>query len=445
MLLGLWAGKLAGWISRKLGHNGTNVPGRIGLKLDPSLLEHLAKQVENIIVVTGTNGKTTTSHLIFQMLHAAQLNVMGNREGSNLSTGITSVFMKEANLFGRIRNVDAAVIEVDEGNLPLVLEHLSPKALVVTNFFRDQLDRYAEIDQLINKIKAAIHEVDTHLYLNADDPLTVRLAEGEKLVTYFGINKDAYTFHEHSLSESKYCVCGQVLQYDAVHYGQLGYYHCSCGFQRPVPSTLVQFIDAENHIAIKVDNNMYYSHLRGAYNAYNIAAAISSCMGAFDLSSTSIQQGLTDYIPDNGRMEHFSIYNQKYMLNLSKNAQGVNSTFEEYLKTTETKQFVLALNDLEADGQDISWIWDANYEQLNRDDVKRIICTGKRAYDLAIRIKYAGVDPQILETIPTLKEAVSRSIELAAPSYFICSYTTLKPMREILSHYEKAYMHKETV
>lgn len=445
MLLGLWAGKLAGWLSQRLGYNGTNIPGLVGLKLNRSLLEKLSKQVEHIIVVTGTNGKTTTSHLIYEMLQAANVKVIGNREGSNMNTGITSLFMREADWTGRILDVNAAVIEVDEGNLPFVIRQLSPKALVVTNFFRDQLDRYAEIDQLVNKIKTAIQDVDTHLYLNADDPLTVRLAEGKDFVTYFGVDRDAYPFHEQSLTESKYCVCGQVLTYDAVHYGQLGFYHCdSCGFKRPAPSSPVQTIEAGNHLKLKVDDRMFLSHLRGAYNAYNIAAAMS-CVEQFGLTHDEIQEGLSDYVPENGRMENFNVYDRKYMLNLSKNAQGVNSTFEEYLKTTESKQFVLALNDLEADGQDISWIWDANYEQLNRPDVERIICTGRRAYDLAIRIKYAGVDPQMIVIVPSLKEAIDRSIEFSAPTYFICSYTTLKPVRDHLSQYDKLCMHKETV
>lgn len=444
-LAGLWAGKLGGWISRKIGYNGTNIPGLIGLKLDKSLLKKLAGQVNHIVVITGTNGKTTTNQLIYNMLRAKGCKTIANIEGSNMDTGITSVFINNADWLGRIRDIDAAVIELDEGNLPHVLKDLSPEGLIVTNFFRDQLDRYAEIDQLINKIKAAVREVDTRLFLNADDPLTVRLAEDVPSATYFGLARDAHSFQEQTLTESKYCQCGEPLEYSAVHYGQLGFYQCqSCGFQRPDPAVLVEKIDNRDEVAVQVKNEMYFSRLKGAYNAYNIAAAIC-CAETFGLSHEAIQMGLNNYSPDNGRMELFTLNHRPYMLNLSKNAQGVNSTLTEFLKTAESKQFVLALNDLEADGKDISWIWDAHYEQLNRSDVERIICTGRRAFELAIRLKYAGIDSGILHTIPSLDKAVKHSMDFAGASYLVCSYTTLKPIRDMLVQHENLPMEREMV
>lgn len=444
-LAALWAGRIGAWLSRKLGFNGTNIPGLIGLKLDRWLLKKLARQVDRIVVVTGTNGKTTTNHLLYQIFQASGMKTIANIEGSNLNTGITSVFMKHADWLGRIRGIDAAVIELDEGNLPFVLKDLSPKGLIVTNFFRDQLDRYAEIDQLINKIKAAITEVGTPLFLNADDPLTVRLAEDHPSVTYYGMAKDAYSFHDQSLTESKYCQCGKPLYYSAVHYGQLGFYECpSCGFHRPDPSTLIQRIDNHSTVSVQTDGHLFTSHLKGAYNAYNIAAALC-CAKTFGLNEEVIQQGLNEYVPDNGRMENFTINARPYMLNLSKNAQGVNSTLTEFLKTTEPKQFILALNDLEADGQDVSWIWDAHYEQLNRPDVEKIICTGRRAFDLAIRLKYAGIDPSLLQTVPTLKNAINESMIYPGSSYLICNYTTLKPTRDLLAKHENIRMNKELV
>lgn len=435
MVLGLWMGKMAGWASRVRGHSGSSLPGKVALSVNKTLLQQLAKQVENIIIVTGTNGKTTTSHLIYEMLKVKYPNVMANTEGSNLITGVTSAFMKESNLLGRLKKMNAAIIEVDEGNLPLVLAQVQPKAVVVTNFFRDQLDRYAEIDQLVEKIKTALTSANTALYLNADDPFTFRLAESCEDVSYFGIEKGAYQFDDQTLSESKYCTCGRVLKYEAVHYGQLGFYECECGFKRPEVYTKVQLIEADGALKVQVNGTSYTSHLKGAYNAYNIAGAIC-CVMDFGLSDDNIQDGLSNYRPTNGRMQSFDINNQLAMLNLAKNAQGVNSTLEEYLKNHDPKQIILGLNDLYADGQDVSWIWDVHYERLVRNDIQHVICTGVRAYDMALRLMYAGIDPSIIEVSSNLKDAVVKASETALPSYFICNYTTLAPTRDALSQLE---------
>jgi len=430
--IGLWIGKIAGRLSQLLGKSGTSIPGMVALKIHPNILERLANQVDHIVLITGTNGKTTTSNLISSIFSETDYKYINNEEGSNLISGITSSFIKETNLFGTIKNVQYAIIEVDEITLIKVLKYVHPDMIVITNFFRDQLDRFGEIDELIKKMEDAIRPVDTKLLLNGDDPFSYRLKNLGKETVYFGLNKDSYVFEKHEMSDSKFCPdCGKELMYDHNHYGQLGYYRCDCGFERPNVKHEIEKIEVDDYVTVHYQGNPFTSQLKGDYNAYNLAAAIASAT-ELGISTEWIKRGIEKYILRNGRMQTFSYKDYRYTLNLAKNHQGVNSTLSSYLKNEEPKQIVLFLNDLGADGTDVSWIWDADYELLNRPDITRVICSGRRAYDMAIRIQYAGVLKEKIEVYQDIQEAVNQATKQPMNTYLISTYTALNHVRKAL-------------
>jgi UDP-N-acetylmuramyl tripeptide synthase len=433
---GLWAGKLAGFSSQALGMNGTSIPGMVGVAFDYDILKRLSKQVENIIIVTGTNGKTTTSNLISSIFIDTKMPFIDNSEGSNLITGVTASFINEADFFGKIKGVKYAILEVDEITLVKVLKKVTPKAIVITNFFRDQLDRFGEIDMLIQKMEDAIRPVNTKLILNADDPFSVRLSSLGKETVYFGLGAHSHTFQSQNVSESKFCPkCGKALTYHHVHFGQLGHFSCGCGFGRPNVAYEAEKLNVLESVEVVTKYGNFSTQLKGDYNAYNVMAAVA-CSKEFGISDDHIKQGLVRYRIENGRMQLFESQGHPFLLNLAKNPQGVNSSLASFMKDTEDKQVTIFLNDFGADGKDVSWIWDADYERLNRDDVKRVICSGRRAYDLAVRIEYANVPKEKIIILPNIQEAIDESVKLPINSYFLSTYTALDVVKETMEEHK---------
>ncbi|QST02666.1 DUF1727 domain-containing protein (plasmid) [Pontibacillus sp. ALD_SL1] len=433
---GVMAGKLAGTASQIIGMNGTSLPGKVGRLFDGAMLQKLARQVDDIVIVTGTNGKTTTANLLSHMVSYGQRRYLNNGAGSNLITGITSSFIHESDLRGRIKDKDIAILEVDEATMERVLAYVTPSVIVVTNFFRDQLDRYGQIENIVDKVKTSIAPHKTKLILNADDPFAMRLSTLDCDISYFGLQKNSYTFPSQTMTDSKFCLCGHPFSYDYVHYGQLGYYHCeNCGFKRPTPQWEATRVTDTPTASVTVNGKTYHSSLKGAYNAYNILAAIA--VGeTISLSRTSMKKGLKSYTAENGRMQQFFLYNSPLTLNLAKNPQGVNSTLSDFLQSKEDKQMVFFLNDLDADGKDPSWIWDADYEHVNRSDVKRVICSGIRAYDMAIRILYAGVPKERILVLPSYQEAIDEMARVSLETYILSNYTPLEEVRKLLLNHE---------
>lgn len=440
--LAIFSGKLAGKTSRLLGKGGSNIPGKVARKIDQNLLTKLGKQVENIIFVTGTNGKTTTSNLLAHILEAAGKKVMNNAQGANLITGITTCFIQHSNLSGTI-HYDYAVIEVDEGTLPLALKQIThPKMILVNNFFRDQLDRYGEIDLLIEKMKKGIEPINTKLLLNGDDPITVRFSLMEKETVFFGLHKEAYTFEQHQMSDSRYCpTCGKELIYEHVHYGQLGYYDCSCGYKRPTIDYEVTHAKKTDGMAFTIGGKSYHMQLSGIHNVYNALAAITAAK-ELGVDNEAIQAGLHNYQSDNGRMQKLTIDDQLHVINLAKNHAGFNISLEEVLAGTDDRQIVAYLNDFVSDGIDVSWIWDADFERMAKDHVKRVVCSGVRAHDLAIRCKYAGISEDKIVVMKDKEQAIKDAIAFAneqhMTTYHLPNYTALEPVKKTLMKREKS-------
>ena len=431
--LAIWAGKTAGTVSRIIGNGGSTISGVIARKLDGQFLRHLRSNAKEIIYITGTNGKTTTVNLLADLLETSKRKVIANREGSNMVTGISAAIVRNAPFIGLAMN-DVAVMEVDEASLPKAMLECQPDYLIVTNFFRDQLDRYGEIDILIQKMKDSLRSTSVKLILNADDPFVHRFSDLPNEKIYIGLNVNACQFQSNTMKESKYCPkCQKELSYRFLHFGHLGHYDCSCGFTRPEPNISAQKVfQTEKGIGLIVDGGDYQTSLKGMYNAYNALFAISMCR-ALGMESNEIAGGLTTFRKVDGRMQEFLINRNIWKLNLVKNPAAANLTLSEFLRTNEKKQLIFCLNDLPADGEDISWIWDIDMELANCDKVMLIIASGKRAYDAALRMKYAGISEGKILICPDMKKAVLEARRNGLSANIMSTYTCLSPMISILS------------
>ena len=232
--------KLARTASRSIGKKGTDLPGQIARRVDPTILRKLAANVDDIVFISGTNGKTTTSNLIGHTLKKNHIDIIHNNEGANMAAGITSAFIMQST-----KNTKIAVIEIDEGSIPRVLKEVTPSMMVFTNFFRDQMDRFGEIDIMVNNIAKSIGNKGIKLLLNADDPFVSRLKIASDALVYYGMEAHAHEFEQSTMNESKYCPnCGRLLQYDYIHYNHIGHYHCECGFKRENPTYEVSTFEA---------------------------------------------------------------------------------------------------------------------------------------------------------------------------------------------------------
>jgi len=440
--LALWAGKMTSMVLKLLGKRGTTFPGFVARKICPDIIRQLAAGfAEGTLVVTGTNGKTTTNNLLASILKTAGLKIAFNKEGANMLAGITVTLLQNTSWRAKAQ-ASLLLLEVDEGSVPLLCRQISPRLVVVTNFFRDQLDRYGELDTTIKLVQDALPQ-STELVLNADDPLVVRLGHGREKVWYFGVKAFPSSKAESTETrEGKYCShCGQELQYSLFHYGQLGIYSCSgCDFRRPQPEIeAVQVVEDNGAIGFQVDQEHYGLPLPGSYNLYNALAAFCAAV-RLGIDREIIRRGLLDFKAEAGRMEQFRLGSKQLTLTLVKNPTGFNQVLNAILNTNKPLRLLIAINDLAADGRDVSWLWDVDFENLakHRSLIRQIICSGLRAEDMALRLKYAGFAENSLQLERSLERAVeilateSRSATGEELIYVLPTYTALFTMREIL-------------
>ncbi|MBF7016689.1 lipid II isoglutaminyl synthase subunit MurT [Staphylococcus durrellii] len=419
--------KLARKASRAAGKKGTDLPGQVARKLDKNILRTLATKVDEIVFISGTNGKTTTSNLIGYTLRENNIEIIHNNEGANMAAGITSAFILQNN-----KNTKIAIIEIDEGSIPKVLSEVTPTMMVVTNFFRDQMDRFGEIDIMVNNIAQAISNKGIKLLLNADDPFVSRLKIASDNVLYYGMQKHVHEFEQSTMNESKYCPnCGRLLHYDYIHYNQIGHYHCECGFKREQPKYEVTNFNLSPFIDMEVNSAKFDMKIAGDFNAYNALAAYS-VLKELGLNDESIRKGFESYTSHNGRMQYFKNRQKEAMINLAKNPAGMNSSLSVGEQIEGNKVYVLSLNDNAADGRDTSWIYDADFEKLSRQSIEVIIVTGTRAEELHLRLKLAAVEvPIIVEK--DIYKATALSMDYNSFTVAIPNYTSLSPMLDQLN------------
>ncbi len=375
------------------------------------------------------------------MLDRAGMTPVHNHTGANLLTGIASALVNESdtsgNMAGRI-----GLFEVDEAVLPAAITEASPRLVLVNNLFRDQLDRYGELDTLAAKMKKAIEDLDPNstVALNADDPLVASIGCGlEQEVIYYGINDRRYASDEtQHAADSKHCAsCGGRLDYDYYLFGHLGGYRCpECGFERPettVSATEVEMLGMKGtRCVLRFAGGGAELHipLPGLYNVYNVLAALAAAL-ALGVEPDVALGAIEDFSAAFGRVERISASGREVFMILAKNPAGFNEVIRTLTREPGGKSVMLALNDNIADGRDVSWIWDVDFEMF-RDRLDNVVCSGIRAWDMALRLKYAGLDGVSPATEPNLEKAFDLALESVAPGetlYVIPTYTAMLELR----------------
>lgn len=406
--------------------SGTSFVGMLVLKICPDFLKYCSKYIKKrIITITGTNGKSTTSGLIAHILETAHQNVVHNLKGANMLTGVANVF---ALSIAPLKRFDYAVIESDEAYLTKLYDYMKSDYLVVTNLFRDQLDRYGELNTTAEFIKNAIDKnPDLKLILNADDPI-VATFDRTKYAVYYGFENVEYDCsYEHKSnapSEVFNCMCGEELKYSKQFFAQQGHYYCpKCGYKRHECNYSADVKVYNDYSVLTVRNRgisfEFKVNLAGLYNAYNALAAISLGFET-GMNQEEIQKSLDTYQAIFGRTEKRTINGNPTVIQLIKNPTGAS----EVLKTVDLKSnIVIAINDNYADGRDISWLWDSDFEQLKNAE-KLVITSGCRANDMATRLKYAGIPQEKIIVEPNIKKAIDKATT-AGKTTILPSYTAL--------------------
>lgn len=433
------AGKASARGLRLLRRGGTALPGLVALRVDPRLAARLGRQLGGgRVLVTGTNGKTTTSRMVASMLEAAGRPVVHNREGSNLMRGITSALLARSTLSGHLRDASetAGLFETDEATTPPAARALRPTAIAVTNLFRDQLDRYGEVDTVAGLWRQALaaSPKDAALVLNADDPSVAQLAEGwSGPVIAVGIDDEAQAGGPIGATDARWCqACGGSFRYGQRFFAHLGHWSCEgCGRSRPAPDVRATAVRLGlDEAAMEVDGlGELRMPLTGLYNVWNalIAIGIARTLG---LDDGAIRAGLAAVEPAFGRQERVDFEGRSLRLLLAKNPAGANQVVRLLTALETPLQVAVLLNDRLADGQDVSWTWDVDYEFL-ADHVARCWVGGDRAEDMALRLKYAGWPaPLAVEHTPAaLCDAILRDTRPGDDVFVLPTYSALLDFR----------------
>lgn len=439
------AGKSAGIATRLARRGGgTALPGLVAERVDPRLVANLGRTLgRGRVMVTGTNGKTTTSRIIAAAFDAAGLPYVHNREGSNLMRGMASTLLAQAGPLGSIAAASskAGLFEADEATMPAAVPALQPRVIAFTNLFRDQLDRYGEVDTVATLWKRALEGAprDATLVLNADDPSVAELAVGwDGPVHWFGLDDPAFATDTSGAFDARWCACGGDYRYDRRYFAHVGWWRCTnCERKRPEPATSASALALDlDHAAFEIGGlGRDEMPLTGLYNVYNALAAVAACR-AFGVPDHAIREGLRAVQPAFGRQEVVDLEGRKLRLFLAKNPAGANQVLlllRELARRRGLLKVALLLNDRFADGQDVSWIWDVDHELLT-GSVAAWWAGGDRAEDLAVRLKYAGWPPPgLVDHSPSaLLDAILAGTEPGEDIFEVPTYTAMLDLRQEL-------------
>jgi UDP-N-acetylmuramyl tripeptide synthase len=469
--------RAVGALSRLRGGGATSAPGKVLLRLDPHALAALgARLPRGSVLVSATNGKTTTSVLAAGIFEQASIPLVHNQAGANMAGGIATTLLAATRPRGRIDG-ELGLFEVDELWLAMVAAQLGPRAILLGNLFRDQLDRYGELDTIADRWAQALRAgpaAASRLVLNADDPLIADLGRERGDALYFGVDDDSLMLPGMAhAADAKHCRnCGAPYTFDAIYLGHLGHYRCeSCGRSRPVPSVTATHVTLEGvrgarfTLSTPAGTAEVALTLPGLYNVYNALAA-AALATALDVSLEHVVAGLQSTRAAFGRaetvrlrpaisphpatsarsatgagaadtlaIESSAAAGRELQIMLVKNPAGANEVLRTLALEPGEHDLLGVLNDNIADGRDVSWIWDADFELL-AGRVRRVTCSGTRAPELAVRLKYAGIDPNRIhvqpELSPALREAAADTPSGDAPLYALPTYTAMLSLRELL-------------
>jgi UDP-N-acetylmuramyl tripeptide synthase len=448
--------KVAGHLSRLSRRGGgTSLPGKVLLRLEPRAVSLLARRLSRgSVIVSATNGKTTTANMIASVLRRAGISTAHNRTGANMPGGVATALLDRTK-GGRLES-ELGLFEVDEAWVRTLVGELEPHTVVLGNLFRDQLDRYGELERLADDWARLIgaRPTGTTYVLNADDPLVADLgsdAAGKRRddVIFFGIEDRSHALEdlEHAF-DAKHCRrCGTPYRYSHAYLGHLGDYRCpACGNTRPKPNVAAVRIELQGMSGSKISLRTPAGpidltlSIPGLYNVYNALAATSCCL-SIGLEAEDVRLGLESFAASFGRAEQIQVGARALSILLIKNPAGANEVFRTLSATTASTHhddggldLLIALNDGIADGRDISWIWDADFEIL-ASRAHRVVCSGTRAPELALRLKYAGVPEARLEVIGSLESALDRSLagNGTGTLYALPTYTALLELQDLLA------------
>ena len=442
-LLSILVSKLIMKVSKVLFQGGTNFPGKIALRLDKDILKTIANNYE-VILITGTNGKTTTTSMIYGMVKDSGKLVITNNTGANMYTGIIACFISNYS-FKKSTEKIIAVIEVDEANLKFVTQYITPKIITITNLFRDQMDRYGEVYTTLKKILEGIDKVpESTLILNGDESLFGNLKLKNETRFYgFGTKVNENKIVDVN-ADAKFCtVCKSAYEYNFITYNHLGDFYCpSCGYKRPALTySIDQIIDLNtNGSTVFINNKQYYINQPGTYNIYNALCAYSVAK-SLGIDDNTIEHSLKTVASSFGRQETLNIEGIEVKIILVKNPAGYDEAVNTINLDKRKINLSLLLNDNYADGKDVSWIWDVNFERLTDLNVNKVMISGIRLYDMAIRLKVAGFssDDFLLcsDEESLLNEIKTCSGEIV---YILATYTAMINLRKYL--HSKGYIDK---
>ena len=438
-LIAVWSGRLIKTACQITGKQGVTLAGKVALSIYPPILKELASEVrKDIFIVCGTNGKTTTNNLLADFIASSGNKVVCNRTGSNMLNGVASAFVLSAGLNGHL-NADYACIEIDEASTVRVLPHFKPDYMILTNLFRDQLDRYGEIDITMDLLSRAMKMApDMKLLVNGDDSLSTYLAmDNSNPYTAYGISEQVFQEeNSREIREGRFCKrCGEKMEYHFYHYSQLGDYYCpKCGFKRPIPEFDASHIDLSDGLAFAVKGRHIKANYRGFYNIYNILAVFGAASMA-GISTENFNKVLGDYTPQFGRNEIFHIHDTKVMLNLAKNPAGFHQNLGAVMTDPSEKDIIILINDNSQDGTDVSWLWDVDFDRLKDANAASITVSGIRCQDMRLRLKYVDI-PSHLE--PDIEKAIESKINSGTKNlYVLVNYTGLYSTHNILKKMER--------
>jgi lipid II isoglutaminyl synthase (glutamine-hydrolysing) len=430
--------RAAGSLSRLAGRGGgTTLPGKLLWKLDPDAIDLLARRLPHgSVLVSATNGKTTTTAMAAEILRP-RLRLAHNRSGANLVSGIASTLL-QAN------GAELGLFEVDEGALPEVVRRVRPNALLLCNLFRDQLDRYGELELVAARWRTAVAGLaDAKLVVNGDDPQVgdlARLRDGSRV---FGLDdpRRAQPALQHA-ADSKYCLrCGTPYEYAAAYVGHLGDYRCpNCGHARPPLDVVAREIElrgleaAAFTLRAPEGEHRVELALPGLYNVYNALGAASLAL-ELGVPIDDVAAGLQRFSAAFGRFERIPVGDRQLLMLLIKNPAGANEVVRTLVDGSPPRVAVVALNDEIADGRDVSWVWDVDFEPLGAG-LDTLVASGERAAELALRFAYGGLPRERIEVVPSLATALDRGLELTAPGGELAvlpTYTAMLALRRIVA------------
>jgi UDP-N-acetylmuramyl tripeptide synthase len=432
---------------------GTTYPGVLARRIDPKILAKLSRKLaDGSVAITGTNGKTTTTRMVSKILQAANVRAVNNSTGANLVTGVTAALVSDSSLLGRPAS-EMGLFEVDEASVPKVASEAEIFLLAVLNLFRDQLDRYGELAYTAKVIASAFPDLpsDGTVVLNADDPLVASLGRGASRPVYFGVEDYALdTGALQHIADSKDCpVCGTALRYDAVYFGHVGVYSCpNCSFARPEPAYRATRVRMDGprgtNFLLTTPEGEHEARvgLPGLYNVYNALAA-AAVAGEAGVRTEVILRGLAEFSGAFGRVERVRAGEKEVFLLLIKNPVGFNEILRTFVASpadeagaTSARHVLIAINDNHADGRDVSWLWDVDFEMLaNVGAVPAgFHVSGIRAQDMGVRLKYAELP--VRSVVPDRKEALLQALDATPPGetlYVLPTYTAMLELRQVLS------------